>query len=99
MLTEPKVEDRTEQPYMAIRTQAAMHELGTVIPHLLGDVFAWLGQQGVAPAGAPFIRYLVIDMEARLDIELGVPVASALPSYIQLERMRTRWLPRSLRAH
>ncbi len=78
MITEPKLEDRAMQPYAAIRTQVTMQELGTVIDQRLGDVFAWLGSQGVSPAGAPFIRYLVIDMAAKLDIELGVPVATAL---------------------
>jgi len=78
MINEPKLEDRAEQPYVGIRTQAPMHELGIVIPQLLGEVFAWLGTYGVAPAGAPFIRYHVIDMAAKLDIELGVPVAGAL---------------------
>jgi len=78
MITEPKVEDRTEQHYVAIRTQVTMQELDTAIPQGLGEVFAWLAHQGVAPAGAPFTRYLVIDMEALLDIEVGVPVATAL---------------------
>jgi len=78
MITEPKVEDRTEQHYMAIRTQVTMQELDTAIPQGLGEVFAWLARQGVAPSGAPFTRYLVIDMEALLDIEVGVPVATAL---------------------
>jgi effector-binding domain-containing protein len=78
MITEPKVEDRGAQPYAAIRTQVTMQELDTAIPQRLGEVFAWLAHQGVAPAGAPFVRYLVIDMEALLDIEVGVPVAAAL---------------------
>jgi effector-binding domain-containing protein len=78
MMTVPKLEDRAEQTYAAIRTQATMDELETVIPHLLGDMFAWLREHGIAPAGAPFIRYLVIDMAAQLDIEVGVPVASAV---------------------
>ena len=79
MITKPKVEERAEQPYMAIRTQATMQQLDTVIPQGLGEVFGWLGKQGAAAAGAPFIRYLVINMEAQLEIEVGVPVASALP--------------------
>jgi effector-binding domain-containing protein len=78
MITEPKLEDRSAQPYVALRTQATMQELDTVIPQRLGEGFAWLGKQGIAPAGAPFIRYLVIDMDALLDSELGVPVATAL---------------------
>jgi len=78
MFTEPKIEDRTEQHYVAIRTQTTMQELGTAIAQGLGEVSAWMGKQGVAPSGAPFVRYLVIDMEALLDIEVGVPVATAL---------------------
>jgi effector-binding domain-containing protein len=78
-ITEPKVEDRAEQPYVGIRTQITMKEMGTgVVPRLLGEVFAWLGNHGVAPAGAPFMRFYVINMETKLDIELGVPVASAV---------------------
>jgi effector-binding domain-containing protein len=78
MMTEPKLEHREKRHYVAIRTRVAMQELGTVIPQLLGEVFAWLGKQGITPAGAPIIRYNVIDMPARLDIEVGVPVATAL---------------------
>lgn len=77
MITEPIVEERAEQPYMAIRTQATMRELPAVIPRLIGEVGAWLGQHGTPPAGPPFIRYLVINMAENLDIELGFPVAKA----------------------
>jgi effector-binding domain-containing protein len=75
MISEPKIEDRTEQPYVAIRTQVTMQEIGTA-PDLLGDVFAWLGERGITPAGAPFMRFLVINMETLLDVELGVPIAA-----------------------
>ena len=77
MITGPKLEDRAEQPYVAIRTQVTMQDWGTAIPQLLGEVQAWLEKRGAAPAGAPFIRYRVINMAAKLDIELGFPVASA----------------------
>jgi effector-binding domain-containing protein len=51
--------------------------LGTgVIPRLHKEVRAWLEKQGITPAGAPFIRYRIIDMMTQLDIELGWPVAS-----------------------
>jgi effector-binding domain-containing protein len=78
MTTEPKVEERPAQPYMGVRTLATMQELSTAIPQGHSQVFAWLGQQGIAPSGPPFIRYHVIDMERQLDIELGVPVASTV---------------------
>lgn len=75
-LTEPKVDIRAEQSYMGIRTQVPMSELPTVIPQFIDEVFGWLGAQDVPPAGAPFIRFHVINMEAKLDVEIGVPVAS-----------------------
>ncbi len=77
MMTEPQVEDLQAQPYVAINTQTTLQALGSVLPQLLGEVFAWLAKQGVASAGPPFIRYLVIDMKAVLDIEVGVSVANA----------------------
>ena len=90
MITEPKVEHRDNQHYMAIRTLAAIPEFPTVIPQLLGEVFAWLKTQDIEPAGAPLIRYLVIDMEAKLDIELGVPVADVLSGN---DRIRASVIP------
>ena len=79
MMTEPRLEDRGAQHYVGIRTEATLQEMGAgLIPRLLGEVLAWLEKQGVAAAGAPFIRYHVIDMESKLDIELGVPVATTL---------------------
>jgi effector-binding domain-containing protein len=80
MISEPRVVERPAQPYVARRTQVMMQELGPVIPQLLATVYAWLREQGIAPAGAPFIRYRVIDMQAQLDIELGVPTAQAVGS-------------------
>ena len=78
-LTEPKIEDRKAQPYMGIRTRVALQELDVVIPQGIGEVFAFLGKQGVAQVHAPFVRYHVINMPQMLDIEVGIPVASALP--------------------
>jgi effector-binding domain-containing protein len=79
MINEPNWEHRSERHYIAIRTQLTLQALGTgVIPRLQREVRVWLEKQGIAPAGAPFIRYLVIDMMAKLDIEVGWPVAHVL---------------------
>ena len=78
-ITAPKLDERTAQPTVGIRTQVPMEELGNgIIPRLHGEVIAWLGKQDVTPSGAPFIRYHVIDMAGTMDIELGWPVAIAL---------------------
>lgn len=76
MITEPKIEQREEQPYMSIRTLATIPDLPTVMPQLHDEVYAWLKEQGIAPAGDPFIRYRVINMAEKMDIELAVPIAS-----------------------
>jgi effector-binding domain-containing protein len=76
MISEPRLGDRPEQPYVGIRTVVRWEQLPTVIPQLIGEVFGWLTQRGIAPNGAPFIRYHVINMESELDIAIGVPVAA-----------------------
>ena len=76
---EPKLEYRGAQPYVGIRSQVTMSEIGTVLPPLTGDIYAWLEQKGVKPAGALFWRYLIVDMERKLEIDVAVPVAAALP--------------------
>jgi effector-binding domain-containing protein len=77
MPTAPEIETRADQPYVAVRTR---------IPHAgidglaarFGEVFAWLGARGLAPVGAPFFRYNVIDMAGELEVDAGVPVATAV---------------------
>src|ERR1051325_7101446 len=77
-MTDPKIEARKEQAYMGIRSRAALTELDRVIPEGLNAIFGWLGARGVGPDGPPFIRYYVIDMEGKMDVEVAVPVAKAL---------------------
>jgi RNA polymerase sigma-70 factor (ECF subfamily) len=71
---QPSVIERDAQPYVGIRrtvTMRTISEIADQIPVLAG----WLGQRGIAPAGAPFLRYVVIDMDRELVIEAGFPVA------------------------
>ena len=42
------------------------------------ELMAWLAQRGQTPSGAPFFRYLTIDMDRGLEVEAGVPVAAPL---------------------
>ncbi len=39
------------------------------------DLFGWIASHSLEQAGAPFIRYLTVDMDAEMKIELAVPVA------------------------
>jgi effector-binding domain-containing protein len=72
-----QIVERDAVPYVGVRGVVALDGI-ECIAHRIGDVAAWVGSRGVAPAGAPFLRYAVIDMPRRLEIEAGVPVAAAV---------------------
>jgi effector-binding domain-containing protein len=74
----PTIETRIDQPYAAIPVSVRVEELGTVVPPLTGRVFEWLAARGVGPAGPPFWKYVVVDMEAKLELETGVAVSSSV---------------------
>jgi effector-binding domain-containing protein len=78
MLSDTEVIERSAQPYVAINSQVTMQTLGVVLPELHPRVFGWLGERGISPAGAPFWKYNVIDMDRGLEVEVGVPVATAV---------------------
>jgi effector-binding domain-containing protein len=78
MISKPKLEDRAEQQYVGIRTQVPPSKFKKIIPQFLDELFAWVGKHGMEPAGAPFMRYHVINMAGNMDVELGVPVATAV---------------------
>lgn len=80
MFTEPKIEQRPEQPYVGIRFQIHMHAIGPdLFPQLIDELYNWLGERGLEPVGAPILRYYTIDMPSNLDIEIGLPVEAAIP--------------------
>jgi hypothetical protein len=72
-LTEPKIEDRGEQPYMGIRGSVTMQEIDRFIDKSYPRVFGYMEEHGVKPAGPPFVRYNVIDMERLLRSKLASP--------------------------
>jgi len=75
--TTPEITERAEQPYAAISAKVTIEQLPGFADRL-GEVFGWLAEHGVAPAGAPFFRYRVIDMDGLLNVEAGVPVLTAV---------------------
>jgi effector-binding domain-containing protein len=77
MSTTPEITGRTEQPYVAVKAQVTMQTIGAIADRI-PEVFGWLAAHGVAPAGAPFLKYNVIDMARQLEIEAGVPVAAGV---------------------
>jgi effector-binding domain-containing protein len=75
MPTAPRIVERSEQPYLAIRDLVTMHTVGAIADRL-PEIFVWLGARDLEPAGAPFFKYNLIDMDRRLEVEVGVPVAA-----------------------
>jgi effector-binding domain-containing protein len=77
--SQPQIEYRTAQPYVALPVTTTMHELPGEVDRGFPELFRWLGSRGVTPTGAPFIRYLQLDMPNEMKIELAAPVAADPP--------------------
>lgn len=85
MLSEAKIEERTAQPYVAIRRTVKMGGIGRVLPPLLDEVSAWMKAERIRPAGAPFFRYWQIDLDAnRFVVDVGWPVTEAVAGEDQI---------------
>lgn len=70
---QPRVIDLPDRPYLGIRRTCTLTTMDVVadrIPEIVGHLLA----RGAAPAGAPFLRYHVIDSHRATDVEAGVPV-------------------------
>jgi effector-binding domain-containing protein len=80
MVGKPGVYERPDEHYMGIRVQTPFKGMFTVIDkHLFKELRAWMQQEGVEPAEKPFFRFYIINMEGEMDVEVGIPVATALP--------------------
>ncbi len=76
MITEPIIEHRDELPYLAIRRTVAMQDIPRELPPLLPRLDGWLQAQHLAASGPPFFRYLAMDQNNVLDVEVGYAVAA-----------------------
>ncbi len=78
-ISKPKIDTRPEQVYMGIRTVTPFRGMFKVVDQLRKEMNKWIKENGIEPAGPPFLRYHVIDMAGDMDISYGVPVAEAMP--------------------
>jgi effector-binding domain-containing protein len=78
MTHQPQVQARAAQPYAGIPATVTMDTISTAVDSGFAELFGWLASHGIASAGPPFIRYLVVDMAGDLQIELGVPVSAPI---------------------
>jgi len=74
ILTTPRLEKRTEQPCMFIRSEVRMGEIGSTLPPLVPQVLGWLASHRLQQAGPVFFRYNVIDMAGLMEIDVGAAV-------------------------
>jgi effector-binding domain-containing protein len=75
-MTEPQIQQRDALPYLAIRSEVT-NGIPAVVDRTFPQLFAWLGQHGIEPAGPPFIRFLEVDHDGEpLEIEVAAPVAN-----------------------
>lgn len=80
MVGKPGIYEHPDEHYMGIRVQTPFKGMFTVIDkHLFKELRAWMEQAGVEPAGQPFFRHHVINMDGEMDVEVGIPVAATLP--------------------
>jgi len=73
MLTLPRVVERPEIPYLAVREEVTL-PFDDRIPAILGRLFGALGERRIAPAGPLNFKHNLIDMP-RIEMEFAVPVA------------------------
>lgn len=76
MQGEPAIEERAEQPYVGVRAVVSMNDLKDKIPAMTAQLNRWLDANGLRASGRPFLRYHVVDMPERLDVEAGIPLST-----------------------
>jgi hypothetical protein len=71
-----QVQHRDREPSAAIRARTTMARFAEAVHDAWPALFQWMDDHGLAAAGAPFIRYLVIDPESELEAELAYLTAA-----------------------
>ena len=78
----PEIEQRPQQTYVGATETVTMATISRAADRIPA-IISWLGDRGVAPAGAPFLRYRLIDMEGDVVVDAAVPVDdSAIGCYL-----------------
>jgi effector-binding domain-containing protein len=79
MMSTPTIVERQTQAYLAIVKRVAFRDIGGVAQEVLPELFAWLERHAIAPSGAPFFKYNLVDMDRELELEVGVPISGKMP--------------------
>ena len=79
MLTLPKTEQRSAQPYIYVPFTVTMQQMQKPAAEGFPQIFAHLEKHGLKPVGAAFYNYRRINMEETLEVEAGIAVESLGP--------------------
>lgn len=74
MLSEPKIVERTAQPYAFVRRTIGMNDITRIADKMTSEFFSQLGTLGIALTGAPFFKYSCFHNDGKIDLEWGAPV-------------------------
>jgi len=94
MITEPRLECRKKQSYVAIR-MAIPIRFGKYMQPAWDEVYDWLKHREIRPSSPAIIRYLTTEMSKELDIDVGFTVDKAVMGD---ERITANSLPAGRRA-
>jgi len=73
MQNNPRIEERPEQPYVAISARLKMENIASVLPPLIPEILEWVQKHGIEQTGPVFFNYLEM-ADGMMTSEVGVPV-------------------------
>ncbi len=83
MITEPKIERREKQDYVAIR-MAVPIPFSKYLQAAWNEVYEWMMLNQVKPSGLAIVRYLTTDMSKNLDIDIGFTIDKAVKGDVRI---------------
>ena len=74
MLSEPTIQHRKEQHYLAIAATVHQSDIPEILPPLIPEVKTWMEKHNVVPSGPDFFLYNNMAHAGMMDCEAGFPV-------------------------
>jgi hypothetical protein len=79
-MSDPLIDLRPAQQYLGISGKIT-EGVPAFVDRAFPELFAWLREHAVEPAGPPFLRYDEVDSDGQpLELEVGVPVDAHVPA-------------------
>ena len=73
-MSEPQIDTRSAQPYLRIAGRIE-DDVSAFVDGAFNELYEWLRQRGIAPAGPEFILFRELDSDGKpLDVEVSLPV-------------------------